>query len=165
MFHQASFELISAMKEKTRASKLLLYQGFGFIALIAVSWINESLDLRTLVLGEHPYISDFRESTLEMLFVLAVWLVVCGSTQRMLARTRELESFMRVCSWCRRIGSESRWLPMEEFFAKRFQTPTSHGICDECMARQQATLAEMQRQLHLPNMENAPAAKSASEAG
>ena len=132
---------------------MLLYQGAGFLVLIAVSWINESLDLRTLVLGEHPYISDFRESTLEMLFVLTVWLVVCGSTRRLLNEKRQLESFMRVCSWCRRIGAEGKWMGMEDFFAKRFAVPTSHGICEECLHQQEAAIVEAQRQLHLPSLD------------
>ena len=68
------------MKNKIDSSKMLLYQGIGFLAIIGISWLDESLNLRTLVLGDHPYISDFRESTFEMLFVLAVWLIVCGST-------------------------------------------------------------------------------------
>src|ERR1051325_5475843 len=63
--------------------KVLIHQSIGFVAIIALSWVNESLDLRSLILGDHPYISDFRESTLEMLFVLAVWLIIAGSTRRL----------------------------------------------------------------------------------
>jgi hypothetical protein len=151
------------MKNEGHSSKMLLYQGSGFIALIALSWINESMDLRTLILGEHPYISDFRESTLEMLFVLGVWFVVYGSTRRLLNRSRELESFMRVCSWCRRIGCEGHWLPVEEFFIKRLDTKTSHGICEECFQKQEAALIEAKRQLHLPSLETAPSPKPAAE--
>jgi hypothetical protein len=149
-----------AMKDRIDSSKMLLYQGIGFLAIIGISWLDESLNLRTLVLGNHPYISDFRESTFEMLFVLAVWLIVCGSTRRLLARNRELESFMRVCSWCRRIGcNENHWMPMEEFFEKRLDTHTSHGICEECMEKQAAEIARLQRQLTLPTLDVLPQAK------
>ncbi len=141
------------MKDKVNSSMILRSQAIGFLALIALSWIDESLGLRTLILGNHPYISDFRESTLEMLFVLAVWLLVCRSTRRVLAQNRELKSFLRVCSWCRRIGSEGRWMPMEEFFVRRFETPTSHGICEECLEKEQSMIAAEQKQLQLPAME------------
>jgi hypothetical protein len=136
------------MKKKLPIAKVLLFQSLGFVAIIVLSWINELLGLRTLILGDHPYISDFRESTLEMLFVLAVWLIIVGSTRRVLARVNHLEGFMRVCSWCRRIGSEGRWLALEEFMSRRFETPTSHGICEECLKRQEAAIAhacEMQK--------------------
>jgi hypothetical protein len=136
------------MKKKLPIAKVLLCQSLGFVAIIVLSWIDELLGLRTLILGDHPYISDFRESTLEMLFVLAVWLIIVGSTRRLLARVNHLEGFMRVCSWCRRIGSEGRWLALEEFMSRRFETPTSHGICEECLKRQEASIAhacEMQQ--------------------
>jgi len=141
------------MEKKLRFSKLLLFQGIGFVVLIALSWINELLDLRSLVLGDHPYISDFRESTLEMLFVLAVWLIVYGSTNRMLARMQKLEGFLHVCSWCRRIGSNGQWMSTEEFFDRRFDTRTSHGICEGCMKEQEAAIADAKRQLQLPTLE------------
>lgn len=124
----------------------------GFVVLIALSWIDELINLRSLVLGEHPYISDFRESTLEMLFVLAVWLIVYGSTNRMLARMQKLEGFLHVCSWCRRIGSEGRWMSTEEFFDRRFDTKTSHGICEGCVTEQEAAMANAKRQLLLPTL-------------
>ncbi len=137
-------------EKKLRPSTVLVSQAIGFVVLVAISWINELIDLRSLVLGEHPYISDFRESTLEMLFVLVVWLIVYGSTRRLLARMVELERFLHVCSWCRRIGSTGRWMSTEEFFDRRFNTKTSHGICEECIKEQQLALANARRQLHLP---------------
>jgi len=54
----------------------LVYQAVGFLSIIALSWFVEWTELRKWVLGNHPYISDFRESTLEMLLVLGVWFVV-----------------------------------------------------------------------------------------
>jgi hypothetical protein len=126
--------------------KVLMHQSIGFVAIIALSWVNESLNLRSLILGDHPYISDFRESTLEMLFVLAIWLIVCGSTRRILARVNHLEGFMRVCSWCRKIGSDGHWVPLEEYMATNFHTPTSHGICEECLRQQEAAVERMQHQ-------------------
>lgn len=145
------------MEKKLRPSKVLLSQAMGFVVLIAISWVNELIDLRSLVLGDHPYISDFRESTLEMLFVLAVWLVVYGSTNRMLTRMNQLEGFLHLCSWCRRIGTKGRWMSTEEFFDRRFDTKTSHGICEECLKEQAAALANAKRQLHLPTFESHPA--------
>jgi hypothetical protein len=141
------------MEKKKRASKLLYSQAAGFVVLIALSWINELIDLRSLVLGDHPYISDFRESTLEMLFVLAVWLIAYGSTRRILTRMEKLEGFLHMCSWCRRIGSKGRWLSTEEFFHRRFETKTSHGICDDCMKEQEVALADARRQLQFPTLQ------------
>jgi hypothetical protein len=61
---------------------------------------------------------------------------VSGSTRRILDRIRYLEKFMRVCAWCRRIDYQGRWMPLEEFMQQGFDTPTTHGICKECLSRE-----------------------------
>ena len=124
------------MQTKISLSKVMLYQGAGFLAIIALSWFVELTNLRCLVLGKHPYISDFRESTLEMLLVLAVWLLVATHTRRLLNHARYLEGFMRVCAWCHRIDDDGRWVSQEEFFRRSFDTPTTHSICPKCLAEQ-----------------------------
>jgi len=50
----------------------------------------------------------------------------------MLKRLHQLEEFLLVCSWCRKVGHEGKWLTMEEYFGSKFATETSHGICPEC---------------------------------
>ena len=125
---------------KIPLSQVLLYQSVGFIVVIAVCWLIELTGLHTLVLGDHPYLSDFRESTLEMLIVLAVWLLVAASTRRILAHARHLEGFMRICAWCHHISYKDDWIRLEDFLQRGFDTPTTHGICPRCLAEQQAAL-------------------------
>ncbi len=128
------------MQTKFPLSKVMLYQGVGFLAVIALSWFVELTGLRGLVLGGHPYISDFRESALEMLLVLGVWLLVATSTRRILTHARYLEGFMRVCSWCHHIDYKDEWIPLEEFLRKGFDTPTTHSICPKCLEQQMAAI-------------------------
>jgi hypothetical protein len=128
------------MQTKFPLSKVMLCQSAGFLAVIALSWFVEVTGLRSLVLGDHPYISDFRESTLEMLLVLGVWLLVATSTRRILTHARYLEGFMRVCSWCHHIDYNDEWIPLDEFLRKGFDTPTTHGICPKCLERQMAAI-------------------------
>ncbi len=138
------------MQEKMQFGRVLLCQSVGFVAIILLSWLNEVVGLRSLVLGDHPYISDFRESTLEMLFVLAIWLIVVGTTRRLLMRVNHLEGFLRMCSWCRRVGADGRWVQIEEFLCVKFATPTSHGVCEECAKKQRSAHAAQARQKLLP---------------
>src|SRR6185369_7013026 len=116
-----------------KTGKILMYQSVGFLAIAALTWINECTNLHTLIFGEHPYISDFRESALEMLFILAVWFIVYRSTRRLFSKVRYLEGMMRVCSWCRRVGCNGHWMPIEEFFEKGLNATTSHSICEDCL--------------------------------
>jgi hypothetical protein len=75
----------------------------------------------------------FRRTTLDVLIVLAVWFLVSASTHRILERVRYLEQFMRVCAWCRRIDYKGEWMRLEDFMEQGFDTPTTHGICPECL--------------------------------
>jgi len=94
------------MQTKISLARVMVYQSVGFLAIIALSWFVELTGLHRLVLGDHPYISDFRESTLEMLLALGVWLLVATHTRRLLNHVRYLEGFMRVCAWCHRIDHD-----------------------------------------------------------
>jgi hypothetical protein len=120
--------------------KILLYQSVGFLSIIGLSWLDESLGLSTLVFGEHTYIPEFHASILAMLFILAVWLLVTASTRRILDRVKYLEGFLKVCAWCRRIDHKGRWMPLEDFMREGFDTPTSHGICEDCLGQQKAAI-------------------------
>ncbi len=128
------------MENKSRLNKLVMYQNLGFLAIIVLCYLDELLKLPALIFSNHPFDFVYRRSTLEMLLFLAVWLLVSGSTRRLLKRVRQLEDFMRVCAWCRRIDYKGEWMRMEDFMQQGFDTPTTHGICPECLQRQQAAL-------------------------
>lgn len=72
--------------------------------------------------------------------LLGIWVAVHLTTLRLLRRLHELEAFLRICSWCRRVGNGHEWQSMEDYFGARFQTGTSHGICPDCSQKQLAAL-------------------------
>src|ERR1051326_1360495 len=80
------YAILFTVQKQVPISAVLRVQSIGFLAIIVISWFDELVDLRALIFGGHPYISDFRGSTLEMLLVLAVWLVVVGATRRVIQR-------------------------------------------------------------------------------
>lgn len=133
------------MGNKDQPTKVLIYESVGFLAIITLCWLDELLSLTSLLLHGNPYIPNFHESAVEMLLVLTVWLLVAGSTRRLLNRVRYLEEFMRVCAWCHRINYKERWIPMEEFFQQGFDTPTTHGICPHCLERNKAAIERAQQ--------------------
>jgi len=130
------------MQTGLRPAKVLLCQSLGFLALIAVCLFDERVGLASLVFGNSLYVVDYRESALKMLLILCTWLLVGGSTRRILAEAQHLAGFMRVCAWCHRIEHKGHWMRLEEFLKTGFDTPTSHGICLECLER---TKAEIER--------------------
>jgi len=124
------------MGKNPSLAKIVLYQNLGFLAIIMLCYLDELLKLPSLVFSDHPFAFVYRRPTLEMLLFLAVWLLVSSSTRRLLKRLRQLEGFMRVCAWCRRIDYKGEWVRLEDFMQQGFDTPTTHGICPECLKRQ-----------------------------
>jgi hypothetical protein len=128
------------MKKNSQLTRIVLYQNLGFLGILAISYLNDLLQLPALIFSDHPFAFVHRRSTLDMLLVLAVWFLVSASTRRILDRVRYLEKFMRVCAWCRRIHFQGEWMPLEEFMRQGFDTPTTHGICTDCLHTQQAAI-------------------------
>ena len=130
------------MDNGVRPAKVLVCQSAGFLAIIFVCLFDELLGLSALVFGNQSYIVDLRDFALKMLLILCVWLLVSGSTRRILAQAQHLAKFMKVCAWCRRIQHEGHWMPLEKFLSLGTDKPTSHGICEECLRKAHADLKD-----------------------
>jgi hypothetical protein len=131
--------------EKQARPKILLYQSLGFLTIICLIGLGEAFNLAALVFKDHPVLG-FHTTILAMLFTLVVWFFVTRSTRRVLDRIRYLEGFLKVCAWCHQIDHKGAWMPIEEFLRRGFDTPTSHGICPECLKKQKSA-AERTKQL------------------
>jgi hypothetical protein len=131
---------MSSRKTKFSSARILALQAAGFLTIIVLCFLNEWLGLTTLIFKDHPYISNYPEFALEMLFILAVWFIVGGATRRLTNRLQHLEKFMLVCAWCHRVKFHGSWIRLEEFLNRGFDTPTSHGICTGCLDDQKAAL-------------------------
>jgi hypothetical protein len=128
------------MGNNRRLNGVLLYEHLGFVGIIFFCYLNDLLKLPSLIFSDHPFSFVFQRSTLEMLLILMVWLLVSASTRRLLERIRHLESFLRVCSWCRRIDYQGEWITLEKFLQQGFDTPTTHGICPDCRSHLKSSI-------------------------
>ena len=128
------------MKRNSQLTRIVLYQNLGFLGILAICYLDELLKLPALIFSDDPFAFVYRQSTLEILLVLAIWFLVSSSTRRILDRISYLEKFMRVCAWCRRINFKGEWMPLEEFMRQSFDTPTTHGICKDCLHQQEIAI-------------------------
>jgi hypothetical protein len=140
------------MNAGSKLTRIVLYQNLGFLGIMVISYLDELIKLPSLIFSDDPVAFVYRRSTLDMLIVLAVWLLVSASTRRILERVRYLEKFMRVCAWCRKIDYKGEWMRLEEFMEQGFDTPTTHGICPECPKQQKEAVdrAKMARNNPVP---------------
>lgn len=60
------------MKKNSQLRKIVLYQNLGFLGILAICYLNDLLQLPTLIFSEHPFALLYRRSTLDVLVVLAV---------------------------------------------------------------------------------------------
>ena len=121
------------METQTFARTVLWLEIAAFSLLIAMSWADELFGVPALLFGgEHQ--PDLREAGLETLVILVVAIPIILRTRRVVARLFYLENFLRVCAWCQKVEHRGDWVPIAEFFQKRFDAETSHGMCPACFA-------------------------------
>jgi hypothetical protein len=114
---------------------ILRREALGFALIIVGVWVAEFLRLPHLLFGE-PAVVSWTRALLRSSFILLIWGGVYLTTRQLVNRLHELEEFLRLCSWCRRIEHDGKWLTIEEFFGSHLTTETSHGICPECAEKQ-----------------------------
>jgi hypothetical protein len=119
------------MKYKKLPENIYSIEAIGFFAIITLSWANEIIGLPGIIFGG-PVTPNWREAIIETFIALLVWSAVHVMTRKTLKRLYYLEEFLRVCAWCRKIGYNNEWIPIEEYFSREYATKTSHGVCPEC---------------------------------
>lgn len=119
------------MHPKKPADSILRQETLGFSLIIVLLWAVEVFQLQHVLFGERSSF-NWQRAVVRTAVVLLIWVWVYIATKRMLKRLHQLEEFLLVCSWCRKVGHEGKWLTMEEYFGSKFATETSHGICPEC---------------------------------
>ncbi len=121
-------------QSRQRKDRVLRIETIGFSVIVVLSWLTEIIHLPHLIYGE-PFAPNWDRALLRTLVVVAIWVWVNRETKRVLHRLHHLEEFLHVCSWCRKIGDETKWTTMEEYFGANFSTRTTHGMCPECAGR------------------------------
>jgi hypothetical protein len=67
------------------------------------------------------------------------------------ARRQDLEKYVVMCAWTRRIRLDGIWVPVEEFLKKRFGLQVSHGMSDDALQEQLFEMAKADNAAGPPN--------------
>jgi hypothetical protein len=125
--------------KKTKETSILWIEAIGFSLLIALTWLTEVVRIPHLIFGE-PFTPNWSRAILRTAVILLVWVWVHLATKRLLKRLHYLEDFLRICGWCRRVDHEGEWLEIEKYFSSKFATPTTHGMCPDCLRKKMAEI-------------------------
>ena len=114
--------------------RILLLEAIAFLAIVAIIWLDEVLDLPHLLFRAPPTPLRLGEGFLESILTLAVGIGVVLVTGRAFRRIEYLESLIVMCAWCRRVRDGGDWVTVELLLERQHHAQTSHGICDACAA-------------------------------
>ena len=123
------------MNTKVLKQEVLLFEGIGFVLVLALLWLNEALDFPHRLLGAPQTPLNWRESVLESVVVLGLGAATLSWTHHALARIRYLEGFIRVCMFCKRVQTRDEWVPIEVYVIDHSEAVVSHSMCPECRKR------------------------------
>jgi hypothetical protein len=120
--------------KKRKEHSILWVEATGFSLLILLTWVTELVRIPSYLFGE-LFLPNWHRAVLRTLVILLVWSWVHLATKRLLKRLHYLEEFLRICGWCRRVCHEGEWLELEKYFSSKFATPTTHGMCPDCLKK------------------------------
>ncbi|MGC2239058.1 MAG: hypothetical protein WA584_23085 [Pyrinomonadaceae bacterium] len=120
------------MQTEKYVSRILWYQGFGFLAIIALTWAIKFFDLLGYFGANDADSVNWRESILDTTLVVMVAIPVLILTKRLVSHLYYLEGLLHICAWCKKLQDDDKWVPLEDFFQENFHMRTSHGMCMTC---------------------------------
>lgn len=111
-------------------NKTIWVEMAAFGTIIVISWANE-FGLETFLFGE-TYDRNWKDPIMQTAITVLVAIPTIILSWRRSKRLHYLEGFLRVCSWCRKVGQGDEWVSIEEYVGRTLNTKTSHGICPSC---------------------------------
>jgi len=127
------------MPSTKQRNRILVLESLGFLAVISASWLDELTNLSSWIFAD-AYTPNWHEAVFETAVVVLVAVPILYFTWKTSRRLHELEGFLKLCAWCRRIDDDGNWISIEEFVQTRLDTRTSHGVCPDCHAKMVAGL-------------------------
>ena len=114
--------------------KILLYESIGFGIIIFFVWIDEAIDLPSLLFNAPKTPFNFKEGICESIVVFVIATITFVLTLNLLRRIRYLEAFLKICCMCKKIcDPNDNWVPFELFFDRNSKIEFSHGFCPKCL--------------------------------
>jgi hypothetical protein len=114
--------------------RILILEAVAFLAIVAIIWLDELLDLPHLLFRAPRTPVRLGEGLLESVLTMMVGIGVVSVTWRAFRRIQYLESLSVMCAWCRRVREGGDWLTVEAFLERQHHAQTTHGICEACAA-------------------------------
>lgn len=124
------------MRPKTRDWLIICGEVGLFAIVLFVLWLDEFIDIPHLFFGAPSKSFRLEEFLIETVLILIVAAILIAVTFIIQYRSRRIEHFLRVCAWCRKVWMNDKWVRFEDYMQKIQDLRSSHGICEECLSKQ-----------------------------
>ena len=131
--------------------RMIRNRGGDYVYFILVSAAGVSSETRRAALDAG--VDDFLGKPVDP-EELGMRLHVAERILRFTAQVKQLESFLPICGYCKKIRDDQNyWSQVEEYLSKRAGTRFSHGICPDCYQR---VMAPQLEKLGLDKLDDTP---------
>lgn len=119
--------------------RVMIIQSICFIAILCFIWINEFFNLTAFFTpGEHIEMKlEFGEGIILSAFIVIAAIVVMLTTYNTFklfpADHHVVMTKTSVCSVCRKVKHNGRWIPFDDYVSKDTSSKLKHSLCPDCM--------------------------------
>ena len=120
---------------------IAVWQSAAFLILFLLIWVNELIDIASLLYGTAPAPPDLTRACVSSAGVLLAAIVAIGHTY--VQQQQLIFGLLTICSYCHKVRiNEADWERVEEYVGKRTAANFSHGVCPSCFEQAQTELAQ-----------------------
>ena len=120
------------MKHNLKKNPIIIVECSIFMLVLLIIWMDEFVDIPHHVFHASPAPYRIEEYLFETFSIVLLAIFVIITTYYFEKRIHQLESFLRVCAWCRKVFVNDKWIDLEEYLSTEYQTKSTHGICPDC---------------------------------
>jgi hypothetical protein len=132
---------LQVVKPRRRELAVIAFWQFStFVMLLLLVWVNQVLDLPSLLGGAVPSTMQIVSGVVLSAGVLIVALITIGHTY--LQQKRMLTGLVTVCSKCHKVKEEEAWARFDEYITVHSRLGVSHGLCPTCYENEMAALEQ-----------------------
>jgi hypothetical protein len=121
------------MRKSGFLKRMAFLESTGFLAVVAIMWLDEILDLPHHLFGFQATPINWVEGLIETVMVVACAGVVLFFTRTLVRQLKTLRGLLPICCLCHKIRDDGGdWRPVESYVKEHSEAEFSHGICPVC---------------------------------
>jgi hypothetical protein len=134
---------MNALRRKHYKSSIIWLEIVLFMLVLATQWLDEFIDLPHRLFNAAPTPYRIEEYIFESVSVVIVGIIIVLITVVLMKRLERVEEFVRVCSWCKCVFLNDRWVNFEVYLHQQQDLHSTHGICETCLHKMQKEIRKI----------------------